>query len=303
MLFGGGGGGLIDFRDAFREALNSPEIQAIVLDVDSPGRLRRPGAGDRPGDLRRARREADRRGREHDGRSAAYWIASQADEVVVTPSGEVGSIGVYMLHEDWSKFNEEIGVDPTYIFAGRTRSTATPTSRSATPRAGVAAGGRRPLRHVRRRRRPRPRRDRRRGPAATARAARCSPPARSRPASSTASTRSRRSSASCSRPRPAAAPRRTRGRDALSAQAETPLRARRARAGDDLSRSPRPTPARAGATSTGRPTPTPRRTPRPSPHLSRTSRTTKSPTTARDEPRRSAPRTARLRRRADRLTA
>jgi ClpP class serine protease len=34
--------------------------------------------------------------------SAAYWIASQADELVVTPSGDVGSIGVFAAHEDIS---------------------------------------------------------------------------------------------------------------------------------------------------------------------------------------------------------
>jgi hypothetical protein len=112
-------GGLIDFRDAFREALNSPEIQAIVLDVDSPG-----GYVDLVPET--AQEIYDARGEKPivavantTACSAAYWIASQADEVVVTPSGSVGSIGVYMLHEDWSKFNEDFGIDPTYIFAGR----------------------------------------------------------------------------------------------------------------------------------------------------------------------------------------
>jgi signal peptide peptidase SppA len=118
MLFGGGGG-LIDFRDAFREALHSPEIQAIVLDVDSPG-----GYIDLVPET--AQEIYDSRGEKPivavantTAGSAAYWIASQADELVVTPSGSAGSIGVYMLHEDWSKFNEDFGVDPTYIFAGR----------------------------------------------------------------------------------------------------------------------------------------------------------------------------------------
>jgi signal peptide peptidase SppA len=49
--------------------------------------------------------------------SAAYWIASQADELVVSPSSEVGSIGVYAYHEDMSKRLESLGVTPTLIRA------------------------------------------------------------------------------------------------------------------------------------------------------------------------------------------
>jgi ClpP class serine protease len=51
--------------------------------------------------------------------SAAYWIGSQADELVVTPSGEVGSIGVLALHEDWSRAYDAAGVTPTFISAGK----------------------------------------------------------------------------------------------------------------------------------------------------------------------------------------
>ncbi|WP_390922133.1 S49 family peptidase [Parasedimentitalea psychrophila] len=34
--------------------------------------------------------------------SAAYWIAAAADELVVKPSGKVGSIGVYTMHDNMS---------------------------------------------------------------------------------------------------------------------------------------------------------------------------------------------------------
>ena len=51
--------------------------------------------------------------------SGAYWIASQADELVVTTGGMVGSIGIVMVHEDWSKANEMAGVKPTYLTAGK----------------------------------------------------------------------------------------------------------------------------------------------------------------------------------------
>src|SRR5207247_2106519 len=51
--------------------------------------------------------------------SAAYWLGSQADEVVVTPSGEVGSIGVYQLHEDWSQNLAQEGIKVRALYAGK----------------------------------------------------------------------------------------------------------------------------------------------------------------------------------------
>ena len=50
--------------------------------------------------------------------SAAYWIASQATTLGVTPSGEVGSIGVWSMHIDESKMLEDVGLDVTLISAG-----------------------------------------------------------------------------------------------------------------------------------------------------------------------------------------
>lgn len=118
-LFGGSLGGLQDFRDAFREAVSSPDIGAIVIEVDSPGGSTGlvPEAA---ADILAARGEKPIVAVANtQACSGAYWIGSQADEFIVTPSGWVGSIGVYMLHEDWSKANEQMGVDPTYVFAGR----------------------------------------------------------------------------------------------------------------------------------------------------------------------------------------
>jgi signal peptide peptidase SppA len=51
--------------------------------------------------------------------SAAYWLAAQADEIVVTPSSEVGSIGVFTAHFDFSKMLDTVGLKVTWIFAGR----------------------------------------------------------------------------------------------------------------------------------------------------------------------------------------
>ena len=51
--------------------------------------------------------------------SAAYWLASQADEIVVTPSGEVGSIGVYQMHRGLSEAHAMRGIAPTLVSAGK----------------------------------------------------------------------------------------------------------------------------------------------------------------------------------------
>lgn len=50
--------------------------------------------------------------------SAAYWIGSAAQEFHVTPGGEVGSIGVWMAHQDYSKAMADAGVSTTLISAG-----------------------------------------------------------------------------------------------------------------------------------------------------------------------------------------
>jgi signal peptide peptidase SppA len=51
--------------------------------------------------------------------SAAYWIGCAASEFYVTPGGEVGSIGVWQAHFDYSKALEEEGVKTTLVSAGK----------------------------------------------------------------------------------------------------------------------------------------------------------------------------------------
>lgn len=50
--------------------------------------------------------------------SAGYAIASAASEIVTTETGVSGSIGVVMLHADYSRWLANEGVKPTLIFAG-----------------------------------------------------------------------------------------------------------------------------------------------------------------------------------------
>ncbi|MHC2666569.1 S49 family peptidase [Bradyrhizobium diazoefficiens] len=60
--------------------------------------------------------------------SAAYWIASQASELVISPSGDVGSIGAMIMHQDISGWLEQVGMKMTLI-----RSEQSPMKNEAHP--------------------------------------------------------------------------------------------------------------------------------------------------------------------------
>jgi capsid assembly protease len=51
--------------------------------------------------------------------SAAYWLATQASEIFVTPSGQIGSIGVIAAHLDQSKADELRGERTTLVTSSR----------------------------------------------------------------------------------------------------------------------------------------------------------------------------------------
>ncbi len=58
--------------------------------------------------------------------SAAYYIGTAADEIVVTPSGEVGSIGAFSVHEDISAALEQKGIKVSLISAGKYKTEGNP---------------------------------------------------------------------------------------------------------------------------------------------------------------------------------
>jgi len=114
------------FGNQFDELVNDPEISGIVLDVDSPG-------GQVGGIEELSRKIYGARGTKpilavanHSMDSAAYWIGTSADEVVITPSGEVGSIGVFAAHWDESKALEMEGLKLTLISEGKYKTEGNP---------------------------------------------------------------------------------------------------------------------------------------------------------------------------------
>lgn len=114
-----GGTSIEKFRASFEEALNNPEADAIVLDIDSPG-----------GTVDGVKEMADfifqSRSKKpivayanSEMASAAYWIGAAADKVTAYHPARLGSIGVMMPHQDKSVQYERDGVKKTYLYAGK----------------------------------------------------------------------------------------------------------------------------------------------------------------------------------------
>lgn len=101
-----------------KSAAANTSVKAIILDIQTPG-------GEAVGAFECA--EQVRIANSHKpvialvngmAASAGYAIASGAGEIVTTPSGISGSIGVVMMHADYSKKLEAEGIKPTLITAG-----------------------------------------------------------------------------------------------------------------------------------------------------------------------------------------
>ena len=124
LLFGGTSTGAI--RAQLDQAVNDPSVLGIVLDIDSPGGT----VGGVP-ELAEA---------VYNARavkpivavsntlmaSAAYWLGSQADKLLASPSSQTGSIGVYALHLDMSRAYDADGVTPTLVSAGKYKTEGSP---------------------------------------------------------------------------------------------------------------------------------------------------------------------------------
>jgi len=99
-------------------ALASPEVAAILLDVDSPGG-ESGGVFDLADRIRAAAQVKPVWAVANDmAFSAAYALASAATKVFVSRTGGVGSIGVIAMHVDQSEKDAQDGVRYTAVFAG-----------------------------------------------------------------------------------------------------------------------------------------------------------------------------------------
>lgn len=106
------------FLDSVQTALDDDDVDRVVLDVSSSG-----------GEAECCQAAADRvfamRGDKpiiaainERSASAAYWLSSAADEIVMTPASEAGSIGVIVTHMNVRRKAEMAGIEVTHIHAG-----------------------------------------------------------------------------------------------------------------------------------------------------------------------------------------
>ena len=106
------------FAAALRQALADESVSQILIDIDSPGGSVY-GVAELADEIVAARAQKPIVAIANSlAASAAYWIGCSASEFYVTPGGEVGSIGVWQAHFDYSQALAAEGVTPTLISAG-----------------------------------------------------------------------------------------------------------------------------------------------------------------------------------------
>lgn len=113
-----GGSSTLEIRDMVNKAAMDPSVKRIVLNIDSPG-------GQVVGTEALGVAIARAKDRKpvcafvsDNCHSAAYWVASQATEIVATPASQVGSIGTFLVMHDSSEAYKDMGVKVHVIKAG-----------------------------------------------------------------------------------------------------------------------------------------------------------------------------------------
>lgn len=100
---------------AYERGMNDPTVRGIALICDTPGG-EAAGCFDLAEKMYALRDQKPVRGFAHESAySAGYMVISVAPKIIMSRTGGVGSIGVYVLHFDYSKYMERLGVTPTYI--------------------------------------------------------------------------------------------------------------------------------------------------------------------------------------------
>lgn len=121
-----GGTSTEQFGQWFDAAIADGDIGAVVIDANSPG-------GSVHGLEELSQKIFDARGKKPIvavanplAASAAYYVATAADELVVAPGSLVGSVGTVAVHTDRSAMNDAIGIKYTYITAGQHKAEGNP---------------------------------------------------------------------------------------------------------------------------------------------------------------------------------
>lgn len=112
---------------AIRHAVADSNIKGVVLDIDSPG-------GSTNGCAELAEEIFSLRGKKPikavaggTMASAALFLGTAADEVIVARSATVGSLGVLLARRDWSGAEEQMGIRTHYIKSGAAKADGSPS--------------------------------------------------------------------------------------------------------------------------------------------------------------------------------
>ena len=112
-------GAMLQTRRNLRAALADPKVRAAVLRIDSPGGTTT-GTDDLAAEVLTANQKKPIVAYGEDlMASAAYYVASQAEEIVATKATEIGSIGVFTVVDDWSGFYAQKGIKTHVIATGK----------------------------------------------------------------------------------------------------------------------------------------------------------------------------------------
>jgi signal peptide peptidase SppA len=112
-----------EIDDAIASAMADASVRGVILDIDSPG-------GEVGGLFDLVERVSAIKAvtnkplwavANEGALSAAYALASTADRLYVTRTGEVGSVGVVAVHVDESAADAKAGLAWTFVFAGESK--------------------------------------------------------------------------------------------------------------------------------------------------------------------------------------
>lgn len=114
-----GGASVASITRSVQAALDDVEAKAIVLSVDSPGGT--VGGIESLTELVKYANTAKPVVSFANSMmaSAAYWFGSAARSILAENTAQVGSIGVLMVHYDFSEMDRRIGLKRTYLAAGK----------------------------------------------------------------------------------------------------------------------------------------------------------------------------------------
>jgi protease IV len=127
-VFSTGGATPGALRSQLQQAEDDSEVEAVILEVNSPG------GGVVPSDemyrlVRDFKREAEKPVVVSMGSTAAsggYYISAAADTIVANPSTITGSIGVIFNYTNFSEALDKVGVNPEPITSGEFKDLASP---------------------------------------------------------------------------------------------------------------------------------------------------------------------------------